>query len=161
MRRIPIAGILLAVTLAVLALPACTRKTDEAKIRGVIEAVRKAAEERDVKGVLAHMDKQYRDAEGNDYQAIKGMLLYYFFRHQKISVIVTNMTIAVDRASASARFQAILSGRTGASGDILPEALGAYRFEASFRKEQDDWKILSARWERWGEAGQDQDRSMQ
>jgi hypothetical protein len=152
--RISVSGVLLVMVLALLSVTACTKKTKEDKIRGVIEAVQKAAEDRDVKEVLAHIDRNYRDADGNDYQAVKGMLIYYFFRHQKVGVIVTNLTIAVDGSSASAGFQAILSGRTGVSGDILPEALGAYRFEVSFRKDKNDWKIRFARWERWGEAGQ-------
>jgi hypothetical protein len=153
------AGAALSVVLAVLTLTACARKTDADRVRAVIAAVQKAAEDRDVKEALSHVDRNYRDPEGNDYQAVKGMMLYYFFRHQKITVIVSNLETVVDGASASARFQAILSGRAGTSGEILPEALGAYRFDVSFRRDQGDWKVVSARWERWGEDAQDAGQS--
>ena len=49
-------------------------------------------------------------------------------------------------------FEAILSSRAGSSGTVLPEALGAYRFEVSLKKDQKEWKIVSARWQRAGEA---------
>ncbi len=152
MRRIRKIGTVLLVALGIVCLATCTRKTDDDKIRAVINVVQKAAEDRDVKEVLSHVDKNYRDPEGNDVQTVKNMLLFYFFRHQKIAVMITNLETTVEGASATARFQAILSGRTGASGDILPEALGAYRFDVSFKKDQDDWKIISCRWERWGES---------
>ena len=159
MRRMLLPGILLAVALALLSVTACTKRTEEDKVRGVIEAVQQATEDRDAKGVLAHLDRSYRDAEGNDIQALKGMLFYSFLRHQKITVIVSNLNVAVEGTSASARFQAILSGRTGASGDILPEAAGVYQFEVSLQKNQHDWLIRSARWEPWGESGQNQGRN--
>ena len=149
-----IAGVLISV-LAVVSLAACSKKTDADRIRAVINAVQKAAEDRDVRETLSHVDKNYKDPAGNDYQAIKSMMLYYFFRHQKISIIVSNLETAVNGASASAHFQAILSGRTGSADNILPDALSAYRFDVSFQNDQGDWKIVSARWEPWGEAVQD------
>ena len=148
-------GAVLIVVLAVLSLTACSKKTDTDRVRAVINAVQKAAEDRDVREALSHVDRNYRDPAGNDYQAIKGMMLYYFFRHQKISIIVSNLETVVDGASVSAHFQAILSSRTGSADNILPDALGAYRFDISFRNDQGDWKIVSARWKPWGEAVQD------
>jgi hypothetical protein len=148
-------AVLLIGALAVLSLAACAKKTDTDRVRAVINAVQQAAEDRDVKETLSHVDRNYRDPAGNDYQAVKGMMLYYFFRHQKISIIVSNLETVVDGASASAHFQAILSGRTGSAADILPDALSAYRFDVSFRNDQGDWKIISARWEPWGDAVQD------
>ncbi len=154
-RRFQKTGAALVVVLSALALIACTTKTDDDRVRAVINDVQKAAEDRDVKEALSHVDTNYRDPAGNDYQAVKGMMLYYFFRHQKLSIIVSNLEIVVDGTSASARFEAILSGRTGSAGDILPDALSAYRFDVSFRNDRGDWKIISARWAPWGEAIQD------
>ncbi len=133
---------------------ACTRKTEDEKIRNVIEAVRKAAEDRNVKDVLAHVDKNYRDPQGNDFQGVRSLLLYYYFHNQKITIVVSNVETTVEGRSAKASFQAIFAGGSGASGGILPEGLSAYRFDVSFSKDGDDWKIASAAWERWGEAGQ-------
>ncbi len=155
MRRFHRTGAVLIVVLAALALTACAKKTEADRVHAVINAVQKAAEDQDVKEALSHVDKDYRDPAGNDYQTVKGMMLYYFFRHQKLSIIISNLEIVVAGTSASARFEAILSGRTGSVGDILPDALSAYRFDVSFRNDGSDWKIISARWAPWSEAIQD------
>lgn len=133
------------------ALASCHTDTENERIAKVVTGIQKAAESKEVKKVLTSLSKDYRDPQGNDYQGIKNLLLFYFFKHQKISVLLTNLDINVQTATATARFQAILSGRNGSSGGILPEALGAYRFEVTLIKESGEWKITSAKWERFGD----------
>ena len=115
----------------VLLLSACSKDTEEDKIKKVLTSVQQAAEEKKIGAVLEHISKTYRDPQGNDYNGIKGLLAFYFFRHQKVSVYMPNIDIVVTGQTAKAIFQAILTGRgTGeAAGGILPEALGAYNFE--------------------------------
>ena len=157
MRRVPC---LLYILLAVLLLfPACHKETEEDKVRKVVTSVQQAAEEKKIRSVLDHISKSYQDPQGNDYNGIKGLLAFYFFRHQKVSVYMPNIDIVVTGPTAKALFQAILTGRgTGeAAGGILPEALGAYNFEVLLAKEDGSWKVTSAMWERAGEgAGQKQ-----
>jgi hypothetical protein len=137
----------------VLLLSACTKETEEDKVKKVITSVQQAAEEKKIGAVLDHISKTYRDPQGNDYNGIKGLLAFYFFRHQKVSVYMPNIDIVVTGQTAKAVFQAILTGRgTGeASGGILPESLGAYNFEVLLNKEGGQWKVTSAKWERAGE----------
>lgn len=131
---------------------ACNKDSEEENVRKVILSVQKAAEGKDLKGMLSHIAKIYRDRQGNDYDGIKNLILFYFFRHQKISVLLPDIAVTVDASSATADFEAILSSRAGSSGTVLPEALGAYRFQVSLIKDQKEWKIVSAAWQRVGEA---------
>lgn len=130
----------------------CHHETDQDRARKVITGSQKAAEEKDVKEVLSYLSKTYSDPQGNNYDGIKDLLLFYFFRHQKVSVFITDLDITLNDASAKATFQAVLSGRNKASADdVLPEALGVYSFDVSLKKESGEWKIVSAQWVRVGE----------
>ena len=131
----------------------CSKQTEEDKVKKVVTSAQQAAEEKKISAVLEHISKTYRDPQGNDYNGIKGILAFYFFRHQKVSVYMPNIDIVVTGSTAKAVFQAILTGRgTGeASSGILPESLGAYNFEVLLYKEDGQWKVTSAKWERAGE----------
>ena len=146
--------LLYSIFLAVLLIfAACHKETEEDKVKKVVTGVQQAAEEKKIRSVLDHISKSYQDPQGNDYNGIKGLLAFYFFRHQKISVYMPNIDIMVKGEKATALFQAILTGRgTGeAAGGILPEALGAYNFEVLLAQEDGSWKVTSAKWERAGE----------
>jgi len=136
----------------------CSKETEEDRVKKVVTSVQQAAEEKKIGAVLEHISKTYRDPQGNDYNGIKGLLAFYFFRHQKVSVYMPNIDIVVTGPTAKAIFQAILTGRgTGeAAGGILPEALGAYNFEVVLYKEDGQWKVTSAKWERAGEGAEGQ-----
>lgn len=132
---------------------ACHKETEENKVTKVIVGIQKASEEKDVKKIIASLSKSYRDPQGFDYDSIKGVLLGYFFRHQKISVYITGIEVAVEESAAKAVFQAVMTGgnTSGAPADLLPEALGMYAFEVSLKRESGEWKVVSAKWERVGE----------
>ncbi len=134
-------------------LPACHQDTDQDRVMKVVGEIQKAAGEKDIKTVLGHLSKTYHDPQGYDYDGIKGLLLYYFFRHQKVSVFIPNLDITVTDPSAKAVFQAVLSGgnKAGSPGDLIPEALGMYDFDVSFTKESGEWKVTSAVWKKVGE----------
>ena len=127
---------------------ACHKEDEKEKVKKVITAVQAAVEEKSIRGVTAHIAKDYKDPQGNNFEALRGLLLGYFLRHPKISGYITHLDISVDGASAKATLSAILtSGRkTGSVSDVVPEQLGTYRFDVDFRKESGDWKITSARW---------------
>jgi hypothetical protein len=129
--------------------PCCHRETEEDRVKKVITSVQEAAEKKEVRSVLEHISKSYKDPRGNDYEGIKGLLAFYFLRHQKVSVYIPGIEVTINDSAAQARFQAILAGDTkGESASvILPEALGAYQFEVSLAKEGGQWKITSANWE--------------
>lgn len=139
------AGCLLAV------IPGCHRESEQDKVRKVITGIQKAAEEKDVKEILTSLSRTYRDPQGNDFDSIKGLLLGYFFRHQKVHVYIPDIVISVEGDAAKAEFQAVLTGNPSGAAGIMPESLGVYAFEVSFKKEEKDWKVVTASWKRVGE----------
>ncbi len=145
-------AVFLAVFTAI-SMSSCHTDTEQDKVKKVVHEVQQEAENKDIKQVLAHLSKTYKDPRGNNYDDIKGLLLYYFFRHAKVSIFITGLEVTVDGSFAAAKFQAVLSGRnkTG-STDILPEALGAYNFDVTLAPESGEWRIVSAKWDRSGEA---------
>ena len=151
MRRLPC--LLYMIPMVLVLFPACHKETEEDKVRKVITSIQQSAEEKKVLAVLDHISPSYRDPQGYDRDGIKGLLAFYFFRHQKVSVYMPNVEIEVAGLAARAAFQAILTGRGSgeSAGAIMPEALGAYDFEVLFRKEEGRWKVTSAKWERAGE----------
>jgi len=142
-----------AALIALFFLPACHKDTEQDRVKKVVTEIQKAAGEKEVKTVLGHLSKTYRDPQGYDYDGIRGLLLYYFFRHQKVSVFIPSLDITVAGSSANAVFQAVLSGgnKIDSPGDIIPEALGMYAFDVSFVKESGEWKVTSAAWKKGGE----------
>ncbi len=131
-------------------LNSCSKDTEENKVKKVVTDVQQAAEEEKINKVLDHISKNYRDPQGNDYNAIKGVLAFNLFRHRKISVYIPNIDVAVNGLIAQVMFEAVMTGRD-TDGNILPDALGTYNFEVYLSKENGTWKITSAKWERTGE----------
>jgi len=129
----------------------CSKDTEENKVKKVVIGVQQAAEERKISAVLDHISKSYRDPQGNDYNGVKGILAYNFFRHQKVSVYLQNIDVVVSGPTAQVMFQAVMTGRD-MGGEILPEALGTFNFEVHLSKEDGTWKITSAKWQPAGEA---------
>ncbi len=133
----------------------CHKETEQDKVKKIITTVQAAAEDKDIRKIINTLSRTYSDQQGYTYDTIKGLLLGYFFRHQKISVYVTNLDISVEGASAKALFQAVLTGRgtSESTPALLPESLGMYAFDVTFTKESDEWKVASAKWERVAEKG--------
>jgi len=137
-------------------LSACRKETDEDKVRKVVTAMQKATEEKKIMAVQEHISRSYRDPQGNDFEAIKGLFNFYFFRHRTVGVLIPSLEVSVNGLTATAKFQAVLTAK-GIDGEsaslLLPDALGAYNFDVSFRQEDGAWKIVSAKWERALEGG--------
>jgi ketosteroid isomerase-like protein len=130
----------------------CSKDTEKDKVKKVVTGVHHAAEEKKISAVLDYISKSYHDSQGNDYNAVKDILAYNFFRHQKVSVYIPNIDVVVSGSTAQVMFQAVMTGRETGGGDILPEALGTYNFEVHLSKEDGTWKITSAMWEPTGDA---------
>ena len=131
----------------------CHADTEKEKVVSVITAIEEAAEKKAIKKILGNLSRQYKDPQGHDYQGIKGLLVYYFFRHEKVSVYITSLNVTVQNAGAHAAFQAVLTGAgtEGSDHGLLPSSLGMYDFTVLFIKESGDWKVIAAQWHRTGE----------
>jgi len=151
--------LLLLITMTVTGL-GCHKETEQDRVKKVIFTIQKAAEEKDIKKVINSLSTTYSDSHGFNRDSIKGLLLGYFFRHQKISATITDLEVSLGDSVAKAVFQAILTGggKTGSAADLIPDALGVYAFVVELKKEPDGWKVTSATWERVGEGENKGDR---
>lgn len=128
----------------------CRRLTEEDRIRKVVSDIEDAVEKKDIKVVLGHISRSYKDSQGRIYEDIKGLLAMYFFRHERVSVYVTDLDVKMLEDTADVSFDAVLSGAKETSGDILPESIGVYAFKVIFVMDGGEWKVTSAAWERRG-----------
>jgi ketosteroid isomerase-like protein len=132
---------------------ACSKGvTEEDKVRQVVASVAEAAEKKDLKGVMRHVSKDYNDDKGNDYDGAKGIVFYQFLRSPKVSVFVRGVDVEVkeDRALVNTKIVLARGKEVKKIEDIIPEDAAGYRFSVVFRKEDGDWKALSARWDNVG-----------
>ena len=143
--------ILLIFVIAMTAL-GCHRETEQDKLKKIITDVQKAGEEKDIKKIMNYISKTYNDPRGFNRETIKGLLIGYFFRYPKISVYINNLEIAIENTSAKAVFQTVLTSgnKTGSATNVIPQSLGIYDFDVSLKKESNDWKVTSAKWEQVG-----------
>jgi hypothetical protein len=140
--------------LALFSFLGCHKETEQDKVKKVITNIQKAAEEKDINKITNGISKNYNDPQGNNYGGIKGLVIAYFYQYPKISIYITRLDVSVKDTSARAIFQAVLTSRGAAESapKVLPESLGVYEFDVLFRKEPDEWKVVSAAWERVGDA---------
>jgi hypothetical protein len=149
MRRFVILLLLFVIILIALG---CHKETEQDKIKKVITEIQTAAEKKDIKKIVNNISKTYNDPQGYNYEKIKGLIIGYFLRYPKISAYISNLEISVENTSAEAVFQAVLTSgdKTGSVSDVIPQSLGMYDFNVLLKKELNDWKVISAKWEQVG-----------
>src|SRR5512135_2004556 len=91
-------------------LPACKGKqAGEEAVRAVIKDMAESAGKKDVSGVMKHIDREYKDAEGDNFDAIKGVLTMYFVQPESINVFLRKQHIEVKGDKAAAVVNAVIS----------------------------------------------------
>ncbi len=132
-----------------MSISACHKESEKDKVKKVIITVQKAAEEKDIGKIMDCLSKNYNDPQGNDINSMKGLLLAYFFQHQKIHVFIPDIEVNIEGSRARTVFQAVLTGGEKTEGvtDIFSASLGMHGFDVSLVKEPAGWKVTSARWD--------------
>ncbi len=146
MKRVVTIFLIFVIAIAVLG---CNRQTDQDKVKKIITDIQTAGKAKDLKKIMKNLSKTYSDPQGFNYEGIRGLLIGYFFRYPKISVYINNLTISVENTSAKAVFQTVLTSgeKTGSVTDVIPQSLGIWDFDVTLKKESNDWKVTSAKWE--------------
>lgn len=126
--------------------------SEEDRVKAVIEDFAASAADKDIKRFLSHVSKGYRDDNGVDYNGVKGILLAQFLRAEKVSVLVSGVKVEVKGETALADVKAVLiSGREVKTiGGSLPDDAAGYRFSIVFKKEDNEWKAVTAKWDNVG-----------
>lgn len=138
--------------LVLCALAGCARHSDEEEIRGLVRSSVEAAEGKDLASFMKAVSKDYRDDQGNDYNGVKGILLFQFMRQGNIKVYLMHVEVRVEGTTAFCEARAaLLRGQdVKALKDIVPQDADVLRFNIIFKKEKDGWKAVGAGWERAG-----------
>jgi hypothetical protein len=121
---------------------------EEDKIKAIITETADRAKAKDIKGILAHVSKSYKDEEGNDRNALKGILFIYLQGYEKIGVFVRDVQVTVDGNKAEAQVKVILTGgeEPGSVGSAVPQTGGGYLVDLKLAKEDGEWMVVRATW---------------
>lgn len=141
--------------LVLCALSGCARHSDEEEIRGLVRSSVEAAEGKDLSTLMKAVSKDYRDGQGNDYNGVKGAILFQFMRPGNIKVYIRHIGVKVEGATALCEVRAaLLRGQDIRElKDIVPKDADVLRFNIIFKKEKDGWKAVGAEWARAGLPG--------
>jgi hypothetical protein len=129
--------------------PACKKPvSEEDRVKAVINDTAKLAEAKDIKGVLEHISKDYKDPEGNDRNAVKGLLFVYFQEYEKVGLFVRDIQVTVEGGEAQAQVKVILTGGEDPEtiGDVVPASAGGYLLDLKLVNEDGEWMVVRGTW---------------
>jgi hypothetical protein len=136
-------GLLIAMTWAAAAvLAGCSAPPDEAALRDRIAGLQAAVEARDADTLLDAVDPEFGGPEGMDRDGLRRYATLMLLRQQNVGVVVGPVEVALHGDRASASFDAVVSG----SNRFLPEGVEARRVETVWRRDGDEWVLVSADW---------------
>lgn len=116
--------------------------TEEERVRLVIDAMTKAVGDRKASDVLAHFSDAYR-GEFGDKEQLRAYLVGMFLRSDSLFAVPSGVEVAIDGARAGVSLRLSLARAPGeaAQGDVF----GSHRVEATFAKEGEHWRVVTAR----------------
>lgn len=114
----------------------------EQRVRKSIDAIEKAAEERDVGAVAEHVSEQFRDAYGRGPEELTRYLRGYFIANQSIHLLTRINSIEFPIPD-EARVQVTVAmvGREADQADAWNLAGEIREFDVIFRRDDDEWKV--------------------
>jgi hypothetical protein len=136
-----LAGSLILVLLAGRALRGCGL-TEEDRVRDAIREIAAGVEEKDLGRALGPVAEQYHDAEGTTKQLLRGIFMYNFREHQKISVRIPGeiaVTIRKDGVALADFYATVSEGAL----DGIAGGGESWRFEAELEKEDGRWRVVT------------------
>ncbi len=122
--------------------------TDEDRVWAAVKDMADAAEKKDIGRLKDHISKSYRDPSGNDYDQLKGFILYHFMRSGDISVFLRKHEVSVKGDKAYVTVRAVISkGRKVSDvSEAEPGSTGGFIFDLEFERDGSDWLMSSAIW---------------
>jgi hypothetical protein len=127
----------------------CGASDPEAEIRALLTAAEVAAEARDVGFFGDAIGANYRDARGNDREAMLRMLRGYFIANQRIEIVSRIDEVVIEGGDAARAV--VHAGMVGRRTDApLIDGLDAdlYRFELELVNDGGNWQVIGADFER-------------
>ncbi len=130
--------------LALVLLAGCADPPDEAALRARIDGVQAAIESRDADALLDAVDPGFGGPEGMDREGLRRYATLMLLRQQNVGITIGPVEVELHGERAAARFDAVVTG----GNRFVPEGVEARRVETVWRRDGDDWVLVSADWSR-------------
>ncbi len=130
---------------ALLMLAACSRTSDDQRIRDDIQEMQHAAEGRDPRAFMAHVASDFSGNQGTvDREGLHNLLRAIVLRNEQVGVTLGPIDVEIDGNRATASLIATL---TGGQGGLLPEHGAIYSIKSGWRRDGKDWICFAATWD--------------
>ncbi|MDR3389755.1 MAG: DUF4440 domain-containing protein [Rudaea sp.] len=132
-------------------LGACSRTSDEQRIRAAIAAMQQAMEAHQPRDFLAYVDADFAGSNGNgndgsvDRAMLGNILRAEVLRNDRIGVNLGSIDVDIQGNRATARVAATLTG--GGANGLLPERGAVYWIVSGWKKDGRDWRCYNASWQ--------------
>lgn len=120
----------------------CASPPDEAALRERIAGLQAAIEARDADALLDAVDGEFGGPGGMDRDGLRRYATLMLLRQQRVGVVVGPIEVELHGDRAAARFDAMVTG----ANRFVPEGVEARRVETVWRRDGDDWVLVSADW---------------
>jgi hypothetical protein len=123
--------------------------SDEDQVRALFEQAAKAVEEKRPGDAMAGVSERFQ-GEGMGHRELRQFITYQALRGSWNAVLPVAARVKVigDRAEAVVDAALVRGGKGEGIVARLPEAGDTWRIDASLERENDGWKVVSARWRR-------------
>jgi hypothetical protein len=123
------------------------RETPEAQVRAVVAAGERAAEARDVGGLMELVGSGFEDAQGGGREELARLLRGYFVMHQSVHLLARIEEVAFPyRDYARVRLTVGALGRETAGATAFDVAADVHDVVLELRLEDDAWRVVRAEW---------------
>ena len=120
----------------------------EEAVRAWLGAAELEAEAKDRGALMDRISEAYADTRGNSRADLDRLFRLLFLRQASVSLLVDIESITV--LGDSAAEIKLKAGMAGTNSSMLGFSADAYRFELDLHLEDEQWKLIGAR---WGELG--------
>lgn len=126
-------------------LAACTGGTPEAQLRQQFDEMQAAVEAGRPGDFIDGVSPAFTGGDGMDRAALHNLLRARALTNTRIGATTGPLDVTVDGDNAEVAFDLLL---TAGSGGLLPDQAGTYRVVTAWRREDGEWRVHHARWER-------------
>jgi hypothetical protein len=137
---------------ALVAGPGCSPgpRSPEDEIRALIAEAERAAESKELAALRSMIAEDYRDAARRDRRELVRRLAGYFLRNDSIHLLVRIREVrAADDGRGEVQLYLAAAGRPISDLQaLIPLRADLYRVDLVMVREDGDWRVSSARWER-------------
>jgi len=123
------------------------RVTPESRVRAVIAEAERAAEARDLAGLMELVAPDFQDGRGGDREELKRYLRGYLVVHQSVHLLtrVESLEFPYDDY-ARVRVTVGTLGRESSAATAFDLAADVHDVALELKLEGDDWRVVRAEW---------------